>query len=57
MAAIGYVPSGQDNADIANGVFPTGMRSDTSSPHVHLNGPGYSIFAYRVRDAINGNAF
>lgn len=57
MAAIGYTPTSQDNTDISNGVFPTGMRSDTTSPHVHLTGPGYSIIAYRVRDAINSNAF
>lgn len=57
MAAIGYTPTSQDNTDIANGVFPTGMRSDAGAPHVHLEGFGYSVFAYRVRDAIVDNGF
>lgn len=57
MTALGYTPTTQDNTDIANGVFPTGMRSDTAAPHVHLEGVGYSVFAYRLRDAINDNGF
>jgi len=44
MSAIMYTPSAQDNIDIANGVFPTGMHND----NVHLNGYGYNIIANRV---------
>lgn len=53
MAAIGYSPTSQDNIDIGRGVFPTGMHAD----NVHLTGPGYSIFAMRVRDAILANNY
>jgi len=44
MSAIMYTPSTQDNTDIANGVFPTGMHFDNT----HLNGFGYNIIANRV---------
>jgi hypothetical protein len=44
MAQIVYTPTTQDNTDIANGVFPTGMRAD----NVHLNSFGYYIVALRV---------
>jgi lysophospholipase L1-like esterase len=44
LAAIGYTPTTQDNTDIANGLFPTGLRS--SGPH--LTTPGYQVFANRV---------
>jgi lysophospholipase L1-like esterase len=44
MSAIMYTPSAQDNTDIANGVFPTGMHADNT----HLNGYGYNIVANRV---------
>jgi hypothetical protein len=57
MAAVGYSPTSQDNTDIAAGVFPTGMRSDGSSPHIHLTGPGYDIFARRVKAVIDANGW
>lgn len=57
MAAISYTPSGQDNTDIAAGVFPTGMRSDGSAPHIHLTGPGYEIFARRVKAVIDAKGW
>lgn len=44
LAAIGYTPNGQDNTDIANGLFPTGLRSSG----VHLTTAGYQVFANRV---------
>lgn len=43
MSAIGYAPSSQDNIDISNGVFPTGMRADNT----HLNSFGYTIVGNR----------
>ena len=49
MSAIMYTPTTQDNIDIANGVFPTGMHYD----NVHLNGYGYNIIANRVAKLIN----
>jgi lysophospholipase L1-like esterase len=49
MNAIMYTPTTQDNIDIANGVFPTGMRND----NIHLNGYGYNIIANRVAKLIN----
>jgi lysophospholipase L1-like esterase len=49
MSAIMYTPTTQDNIDIANGVFPTGMHND----NVHLNGYGYNIIANRVAKLIN----
>jgi len=48
MDFIKYVPTSQDNVDIANGVFPTGMHYD----NVHLNGFGYNIIANRVAKMI-----
>lgn len=55
MATIGYTPTSQDNTDIAAGVFPTGMRSDGSAPHVHLTDAGYDIFALRVASKVKEN--
>lgn len=49
MSAIMYTPSTQDNTDITNGVFPTGMHYDNT----HLNGYGYNIIANRVASIIN----
>lgn len=57
MTALGYTPTTQDNTDMANGVFPTEMRSRHLAPHVHLVGVCYSVFAHRLRDSINDNAF
>lgn len=48
MAEIMYTPTTQDNFDIANGVFPTGMHYDNT----HLNGYGYNIIANRVANMI-----
>lgn len=48
MDFIKYVPTSQDNIDIANGIFPTGMHYD----NVHLNGYGYNIIANRVAKMI-----
>jgi lysophospholipase L1-like esterase len=48
MSAIMYTPTTQDNTDITNGVFPTGMHYDS----VHLNGYGYNIIANRVATLI-----
>lgn len=48
MSQIMYMPNTQDNIDIANGVFPTGMHSDNT----HLNGYGYKIIANRVANKI-----
>lgn len=48
MSAIMYTPTTQDNIDIANGVFPTGMHAD----NIHLNGYGYNIIANRVATLI-----
>lgn len=44
MTAVGYTPTTQDNTDIANNTFPTGLRFD----NVHLTTTGYRIFANRV---------
>lgn len=44
MSAIMYTPTTQDNTDITNGVFPSGMHYDNT----HLNGYGYNIVANRV---------
>lgn len=46
---IGYTPTTQDNTDIANGVWPTGLRSDA----IHLNDFGYRIIGIRIADKIN----
>lgn len=48
MLDIMYTPTSQDNIDIANGVFPTGMHAD----NIHLNGFGYNIIANRVAKMI-----
>lgn len=53
MAAIGYTPTSQDNTDIANGVFPTGMRADS----IHLTNNGYAIWALRIEAAINSKGW
>lgn len=44
MNQIMYSPNSQDNIDISNGIFPTGMHLDNT----HLNGYGYKIIANRV---------
>lgn len=41
-------PTTQDNINIANGVFQTGMHFDNT----HLNGFGYNIIANRVAKII-----
>ena len=48
MAAIGYTPSEQDQADLANNDFPAGMRADVNNDEIHLNDMGYKIVANRV---------
>ena len=48
MADLVYTPTTQDNTDIANGIFPTGMRADA----IHLNGFAYNIIANRVAKII-----
>jgi hypothetical protein len=53
MTAVGYTPTTQDNTDIANGVWPTGLRSDVTGTIIHLTGPGYMIFANRVKAVID----
>jgi len=53
MTAVGYTPTTQDNTDIANGVWPTGLRSDITGTIIHLTGPGYMIFANRVKAVID----
>lgn len=54
MAAVGYTPTTQDNTDIANGVFPTGMRSDAN---VHLTTQGYQVFANRLAAVVAANGW
>lgn len=49
MDYIKYTPTIQDNLEIQNGVFPSGMHSDNT----HLNGFGYKIIANRVAKMIN----
>lgn len=49
MSEILYTPNAQDNIDISNGIFPSGMRYDG----IHLNGLGYRIIANRVSKLIN----
>ena len=44
MDAINYIPTTQDNIDIANGVFPSGMFYD----NVHITTNGYMIIANRI---------
>lgn len=44
MAAVGYVPTDTDKAQIENGVFPRGMRIDST----HFTDAGYQIVANRV---------
>ena len=46
LVSIAYTPTTQDNIDIANGVFPTGLHYDS----VHLNELGYKIFSLRCRN-------
>lgn len=53
MTAVGYTPSGADNTQIANGVWPDGLRSDSSGNRVHLTTQGYQIFANRIAAVIN----
>lgn len=48
MTAVGYTPTSGDNTQIANGVWPDGLRSDSSGNRVHLTTTGYQIFANRV---------
>jgi len=57
MAAVGYTPTAQDNTDIANGVWPTGLRSDVSGTIIHLTGVGYMLFAMRVKAVIDANGW
>lgn len=46
--AIGYTLTTQDIAEIANGVFPSSMRSDNT----HLNAYGYNFIDYRQAQKI-----
>jgi lysophospholipase L1-like esterase len=48
MTAVGYTPTTQDNTDIANGTFPTGLRFD----NVHLTTTGYQIIANRISNIL-----
>ncbi|MCE7063295.1 SGNH/GDSL hydrolase family protein [Dyadobacter sp. CY343] len=47
MAVINYSPSPEDLSDIANGIFPRGMRPDNAD-EIHINNKGYEIVANRV---------
>lgn len=49
MAAMMYVPDEQDEEDIANGTFPTGMMYD----NVHRNYKGYQLIGNRVAAKLN----
>jgi len=51
MSEIGYTPTPQDLTDIANGVFPFGLRAKSadSTDNTHLNSGGYQIMANRVK--------
>lgn len=49
MTAVSYTSSEKDNAEISNGVFPQGLRSD----RIHLNTFGYQIIANRVIAKLN----
>jgi len=51
MSEIGYTPTTQDLTDIANGVFPFGLRAKSadSTDNTHLNSGGYQIMANRVK--------
>ncbi len=49
LKAVNYVSSEKDNAEISNGTFPQGLRSD----RVHLNNLGYQIIANRVIAKLN----
>ena len=44
MTAIGYTPSAQDKADIANGLFPVGMHTND----VHFKTEGYQVVVNRL---------
>lgn len=57
MSAVGYTPTSQDNTDISNGVFPTGLRSDTTGTIIHLTGQGYQIFANRVKSVLDAQGW
>lgn len=46
MAFINYTPTTDDLADIANGIFPRGMKPEGDI--THLTSSGYAIMAYRV---------
>jgi lysophospholipase L1-like esterase len=48
MAAINYIPTNDDKADLANLNFPRGMRADVNTDDIHLNDKGYKIVANRV---------
>jgi lysophospholipase L1-like esterase len=48
MAAINYIPTNDDKADLVNLNFPRGMRADVNTDDIHLNDKGYKIVANRV---------
>lgn len=51
MTAVGYTPTTQDQTDIANGVFPAGLRADS----LHLTTAGYQVISNRVRTLLADN--
>lgn len=53
LAAINYTPTTQDNTDIANGIFPTGLHSSG----IHLTTAGYQVFANRVAAFLTANSW
>lgn len=48
LAAISYQPTAEDRADLANLIFPRGLRADVKTDDIHLNDKGYQIVANRV---------
>ena len=46
LAFIKYTPTSDELTDIANGIFPRGMRP--AADDTHLNASGYRVIAYRV---------
>lgn len=48
LQAVGYTPTAQDQAQLAQDIFPAGVRSD----YLHLNSLGYQIIARRIKNKL-----
>lgn len=57
MAALGFVPTAQDNTDIANDCIPTEMRANPPTDTLHLNNYGYGLWALRAKTIIQAKGW